>query len=98
MNKKIIQLDITMDVEFDMKHLMKDLIEDAQKEGCITQNDIEEYIENCNFNVTIFRNNVISPKLKYYNFNYLFESIMDQLELCPLSNENIKLIENILNK
>lgn len=97
MSKKVIQLDIPMDVEFDMEHLMEDLVKDAQKAGCVSQSDIEDYIENGDFSASIFANNVTNLEIKYYSFNYQFDAIMDQLDLYPLSDKNIKLIENILN-
>lgn len=97
MSKKVIQLDLPMDVEFDMQQLMEDLVKDAQKAGCVSQSDIEEYIENGDFSVSIFANNVTNLQIKYYNLNYQFDEIMVQLNLYPLSDKNIKLIENILN-
>lgn len=97
MSKKVIQLDIPTDVEFDMEHLMEDLVKNAQKAGCVSQNDIEEYIESGDFSASIFVDNVTNLQSKYCNFNYQFDEIMDQLDLYPLSDRNIKLIENILN-
>lgn len=97
MSKKVIQLDIPMDVEFDMQQLMEDLIKDAQKAGYVSQSDIEEYIENGDFSASIFVDNVTNLQIKYCNFNYQFDEIMDQLDLYPLSDKNIKLIKNILN-
>lgn len=97
MSKKVIQLDIPMDVEFDMEQLMEDLVKAAQKAGYVSQSDIEEYIENGDFSASIFVENVTNLQIKYCNFNYQFDAIMDQLDLYPLSDKNIKLIENILN-
>lgn len=97
MSKKVIQLDIPMDVEFDMEQLMEDLVKAAQKAGYVSQSDIEEYIENGDFSTSIFVENVTNLQIKYCNFNYQFDAIMDQLDLYPLSDKNIKLIENILN-
>lgn len=97
MSKKVIQLDIPMDVEFDMQQLMEDLVKDAQKAGYVSQSDIEEYIENGDFSASIFVDNVTNLQIKYCNFNYQFDEIMDQLDLYPLSDKNIKLIKNILN-
>ena len=98
MNKKVIQLDVHMDVEFNMEQLMKDLVKDAKNAGYVSQSDVEEYIENGDFSASIFTYSATNLPIKYCNcLSYQFDTIMDQLNLCPLSDRNIKLIENILN-
>lgn len=97
MSKKVIQLDITMDVEFDMQQLMEDLVKDAQKAGYVSQSDIREYIENGDFSASIFVDNVTNSQIKYCNFVDQYDTLLWDLELSPISKENLKILRNILH-
>lgn len=96
MNNVTIILSLPTEVTFNMHKLLKDIINEAKHDGYFTLSDIINYIENNMFSENVFESNIEGYDPRYCDFLDQYNEITEQLELNPLSKENLDIIKNIL--
>lgn len=97
MNETTIILNLPTEVTFNMYDILNEIVEEAKKYGYNSELGILDFIDSKKFSEGCFKNNIQGYDTKYCNFVDQYDTLLWDLELSPISKENLKILRNILH-
>lgn len=97
MNETTIVLNVPTEVTFNMHGVLNEIVKEAKKCGYNSELDILNFIDSKKFSEECFENNIQGYDPIYCDFADQYDTLLWDLELSPISKENLKILRNILH-
>lgn len=97
MNETTIVLNLPTEVTFNMHDVLNEIVKEAKKCGYNSELDILDFIDSKKFSEGCFENNIQDYDPIYCDFADQYDTLLLDLELSPISKENLKILRNILH-